>query len=58
MLLHTLAEEVDASLWAERVLAWLSTPFDVVAAVLAAISVYATLACDRFVLSITAGVGF
>jgi predicted permease len=42
--IHTLAEEVDASLWAERVLAWLSTAFAIVAAVLAAMGVYATLA--------------
>jgi predicted lysophospholipase L1 biosynthesis ABC-type transport system permease subunit len=42
--IHTLAEEVDASLWAERVLAWLSTAFASVAAVLAAMGVYATLA--------------
>lgn len=41
---HTLAEEVDASLWAERVLAWLSAAFAVLAAVLAAMGVYATLA--------------
>jgi hypothetical protein len=42
--IHTLAEEVDATLWAERVLAWLSTAFAIVAAVLAAMGVYATLA--------------
>lgn len=42
--IHTLAEEVDASLWAERVLAWLSTAFAIVAAMLSAIGVYATLA--------------
>jgi predicted permease len=41
--IRTLAEEVDASLWAERVLAWLSTAFAIVAAVLAAIGVDATL---------------
>jgi len=41
--IRTLAQEVDASLWAERVLAWLSTAFAIVAAVLAAIGVYATL---------------
>jgi len=42
--IHTLAEEVDGTLWAERVLAWLSTAFAIVAAVLAAMGVYATLA--------------
>src|SRR4029077_12496050 len=41
---HTLAEEVDASLWAERVLAWLSTAFSITAAVLAALGIYGTLA--------------
>jgi len=41
---HTLAEEVDSTLWAERLLAWLSTVFSVVAAVLATLGVYATLA--------------
>ena len=41
---RTLAEEVDATLWAERLLAWLSTVFAVVAAVLATLGVYATLA--------------
>jgi predicted permease len=42
--IHTLAEEVDATLWAERVLAWLSTIFAIAAAVLATMGVYATLA--------------
>ena len=42
--IHTLAEEVDGTLWAERVLAWLSTAFAFAAAVLAAMGVYATLA--------------
>jgi hypothetical protein len=42
--IHTLAEEVNGTLWAERVLAWLSTAFAIVAAVLAAMGVYATLA--------------
>lgn len=41
---HTLAEEVDATLWAERLLAWLSALFSGVAAVLAILGVYATLA--------------
>ena len=42
--IHTLAEEVDATLWAERLLAWLSGVFAVIAAVLAVMGVYATLA--------------
>jgi predicted permease len=42
--IHTLAEEVDATLWAERLLAWLSGAFAVIAAVLAVMGVYATLA--------------
>jgi predicted permease len=42
--IHTLAKEVDSTLWAERVLAWLSTAFAIAAAVLAAMGVYATLA--------------
>jgi predicted permease len=42
--IHTLAEEVDATLWAERLLAWLSAIFSTVAAVLATLGVYATLA--------------
>lgn len=41
---HTLAGEVDATLWAERLLAWLSAVFSGVAAVLATLGVYATLA--------------
>src|SRR5882762_7786724 len=41
--IHTLAEEVDASLWPERTLAWLSAAFSVVAAVLAALGVFAAL---------------
>jgi predicted permease len=41
---RTLAEEVDATLWAERLLAWLSVVFAGVAAVLAALGIYATLA--------------
>ncbi len=41
---RTLAEEVDATLWAERLLAWLSAVFAGVAAVLATLGVYATLA--------------
>lgn len=42
--IHTLAEEVDATLWAERLLAGLSTVFSAVAALLATLGVYATLA--------------
>jgi ABC-type antimicrobial peptide transport system permease subunit len=42
--IRTLAEEVDATLWAERLLAWLSAVFAAVAAVLAMLGVYATLA--------------
>jgi predicted permease len=42
--IRTLAEEVDATLWAERLLAWLSAIFAMVAAVLATLGVYATLA--------------
>jgi predicted permease len=41
--IRTLAEEVDATLWAERLLAWLSTVFSAVAAILATLGVYATL---------------
>jgi predicted permease len=41
---RSLSDEVDATLWAERLLAWLSTVFAVVAAILAAMGVYATLA--------------
>jgi predicted permease len=40
---HTLREEVDASLWHERTLAWLSMAFGVGAAALAALGVFATL---------------
>jgi predicted permease len=42
--IRTLAEEVDATLWAERLLAWLSGVFAAIAAVLAVMGVYATLA--------------
>lgn len=42
--IHTLAEEVDASLWPERTLAWLSAAFSVAAAVLAALGVFGALA--------------
>jgi predicted permease len=42
--IRTLAAEVDATLWAERLLAWLSGVFAIIAAVLAAMGVYATLA--------------
>jgi FtsX-like permease family len=42
--IRTLAEEVDRTLWAERLLAWLSGGFAAIAAVLAAMGVYATLA--------------
>ncbi|HLK19094.1 MAG TPA: ABC transporter permease [Bryobacteraceae bacterium] len=42
--IRTLAEEVDATLWAERLLAWLSGIFAIVASVLATLGVYATLA--------------
>jgi len=41
---RTLAQEVDATLWAERLLAWLSAVFSGAAAVLATLGVYATLA--------------
>jgi hypothetical protein len=41
---RTLAQEVDATLWAERLLAWLSAVFAGAAAVLATLGVYATLA--------------
>ncbi|HYL78993.1 MAG TPA: ABC transporter permease [Bryobacteraceae bacterium] len=41
---HTLAEEVNSTLWAERLLAWLSAVFSAAAAVLATLGVYATLA--------------
>jgi putative ABC transport system permease protein len=42
--IRTLAEEVDRTLWAERLLAWLSGVFAAIATVLAAMGVYATLA--------------
>jgi predicted permease len=42
--IRTLAEEVDRTLWAERLLAWLSGVFALIAAVLAVMGVYATLA--------------
>ena len=42
--IHTLAEEVNASLWPERTLAWLSAAFSATAAVLAAIGVFSALA--------------
>jgi len=41
---RTLAQEVDSTLWAERLLAWLSAVFAGVAIVLATLGVYATLA--------------
>ncbi|HXI43729.1 MAG TPA: FtsX-like permease family protein, partial [Bryobacteraceae bacterium] len=41
--IHTLAEEVDASLWPERTLAWLSAAFSVIAAALAALGVFGAL---------------
>jgi hypothetical protein len=40
---HTLRQEVDASLWQERLLAWLSTAFGAIAAFLAAIGLYGAL---------------
>lgn len=42
--IRTLAEEVDASLWAERMLAWLSAAFSAIAAVMAALGVFGALA--------------
>ena len=42
--IHTLAEEVDVSLWPERTLAWLSTAFSVTAAALASLGVFGALA--------------
>lgn len=42
--IRTLAEEVDRTLWAERLLAWLASVFAAIAAVLAVMGVYATLA--------------
>ena len=41
--IHTIAQELDASLWPERTLAWLSAGFSTVAAVLAAIGVFGAL---------------
>ncbi len=41
--IHTLAEEVEASLWPERTLAWLSAAFAAGAAALAALGVFGTL---------------
>jgi predicted permease len=41
---RTLAEEVDNSLWAERVLAYLATAFSVFSAVLAAFGIFSALA--------------
>ena len=40
---RTLREEVEASLWQERLLAWLSTIFGAIAALLASIGLYGTL---------------
>ncbi len=42
--IHTLAEEVDVSLWPERTLAWLSAAFSIAAAVLAALGIFGALA--------------
>ena len=42
--IHTLAEEVDASLWPERTLAWLSAAFSIAATVLAGLGVFGALA--------------
>ncbi len=41
--IHTLQEEVEASLWQERLLAWLSTMFGAIAALLASIGLYGAL---------------
>jgi ABC-type antimicrobial peptide transport system permease subunit len=41
---HTLAEEVDASLWSERLTASLATIFAVMAAILTAVGLYGLLA--------------
>jgi len=41
--MHTLRQEVDASLWQERLLAWLSAVFGAIAAFLAAIGLYGAL---------------
>lgn len=42
--IHTLRAEVDDSLWAERVLAWLSSSFGLAAMALVLMGIYATLA--------------
>ncbi|MGC4050179.1 MAG: ADOP family duplicated permease [Paludibaculum sp.] len=42
--IHTLRGEVDDSLWAERVLAWLSSAFGLAAVLLVLMGIYATLA--------------
>ncbi|MBN9660555.1 MAG: ABC transporter permease [Acidobacteria bacterium] len=42
--IHTLRGEVDDSLWAERVLAWLSSAFGIGAMALVLMGIYATLA--------------
>jgi len=42
--IHTLAEEVDTSLWRERLLAWLSLAFAAMAALLAATGLYGLVA--------------
>jgi hypothetical protein len=42
--IHTLEEEVDASLWQETLLAWLSSVFAVAAAALAGVGLYGMLA--------------
>ncbi|MGJ5820307.1 ADOP family duplicated permease [Paludibaculum fermentans] len=42
--IHTLRAEVDDSLWAERVLAWLSSAFGIAAMALVLMGIYATLA--------------
>src|SRR5262249_26218414 len=41
---HTLEEEVDASLWQDRILAWLSSVFAMAAAALAGVGLYGMLA--------------
>ncbi len=41
--IHTLQEEVEASLWQERLLAWLATMFGAIAALLASIGLYGAL---------------
>jgi hypothetical protein len=52
---HTLHEEVEASLWQERLVAWLSTTFAAIAAVLASIGLYGAL--DYLVKSRTREIG-